>query len=80
MMQIGFSRAFDRVNHQGIHYNLCSVGIGGSVLSILTVYIKLITARLVDGYWTPILCFSNILLVTVKNKSFASSDKFIETS
>ena len=35
-MQIGFSAAFDRVNHQGIIYKLCSVGIGGSVLSILT--------------------------------------------
>ena len=31
-----FSAAFDRVNHQGILYKLCSVGIGGSVLSMLT--------------------------------------------
>ena len=36
MVQIDFSAAFDRVNHQGIMYKLCSVGIGGSVLSILT--------------------------------------------
>ena len=35
-MQIDFSAAFDRVNHQDILYMLCSVGIGGSVLSILT--------------------------------------------
>ena len=35
-MQIDFSAAFDRVNNQGILYRLCSVGIGGSVLSILT--------------------------------------------
>ena len=35
-MQIDFSAAFDRVNHQGILYKLCSVGIGGSVLSILS--------------------------------------------
>ena len=35
-MQIDFSAAFDRVNHLGILYKLCSVGIGGSVLSILT--------------------------------------------
>ena len=35
-MQIDFSAAFDRVNHQGILYRLCFVGIGGSVLSILT--------------------------------------------
>ena len=31
-----FSAAYDRVNYQGILYWLCSVGIGGSVLSILT--------------------------------------------
>ena len=31
-----FSAALDRVNHQGILYKLCSVGIGGLVLSILT--------------------------------------------
>ena len=35
IVQIDFSAAFDRVNHLGILYNLCSVGIGGSVLSIL---------------------------------------------
>ena len=38
-MQIDFSAAFDRVNHQGILYRLCSVGIGGSVLSILTQFL-----------------------------------------
>ena len=32
--QIDFCAAFDRVNHQGILYRLCSVGIGGAVLSI----------------------------------------------
>ena len=36
IVQIDFSAAFDRVDHQGILYKLCSVGIGGSVLSILT--------------------------------------------
>ena len=36
MVQIDFSAAFDRVNHQGILFNLCSVGVGGSVLSVLT--------------------------------------------
>ena len=35
-MQINFSAAFDRVNHLGLRYKLCSVVIGGSVLSILT--------------------------------------------
>ena len=36
MVQIDFSAASDRVNHQGILYKLCFVGIGGSVMSILT--------------------------------------------
>ena len=39
-MQIDFSAAFDRVNHQVILYKLCSVGIGGSVLSILTQFLS----------------------------------------
>ena len=48
--QIDFSAAFDRVNHLGILDKLCSVGIGGSVLSILTrVSIKPITASY--GEW-----------------------------
>ena len=34
--QIDFSAAFDSVNHQGILYKLCSLCIGGSVLSVLT--------------------------------------------
>ena len=36
IIQIDFSATLDRANHRGILYNLCSVGIGGSVLSILT--------------------------------------------
>ena len=39
-MQIDFSAAFDMVNHLGILYKLCSVGIGGSVLSILTQFLS----------------------------------------
>ena len=38
--QIDCSAAFDRVNHLGILYKLCSVGIGGSVLSILTQFLS----------------------------------------
>ena len=30
IVQIDFSAAFDRVNHLGILYKLCSVGFGGS--------------------------------------------------
>ena len=40
IVQIDFSAAFDRVNHLGIFYKLCSVGIGGSVLSILTQFLS----------------------------------------
>ena len=39
IVQIDFCAAFDWVNHQGILYMLCSVGIGGSVLSILTQFL-----------------------------------------
>ena len=46
IVQIDFSAAFDTVNHQGILYMLCSVGIGGSVLLyVVTVSIKSITER-----------------------------------
>ena len=40
IVQIDFSAAFDWVNHLGILYKLCSVGIGGSVLSILTQFLS----------------------------------------
>ena len=39
-MEIDFNAAFDRVNHLGILYKLCSVGIGGPVLSILTQFLS----------------------------------------
>ena len=39
-MQIDFRAAFDRVNHQGILYKLSSMGIGGSVLSVLTQFLS----------------------------------------
>ena len=40
IVQIDFSAAFDRVNHLGILYRLCSVGIRGSVLSIVTQFLS----------------------------------------
>ena len=40
IVQIDFSAALERDNHQGIPYKLCSVGIGGSVLSILTQFLS----------------------------------------
>ena len=44
IVQIDFSAAFDRVNRLGVLYKLSSLGSRGSVLSILTVSIKPITA------------------------------------
>ena len=39
-MEIYSCATFDRVNHRRILYKLCSVGIGGSVLSILTQFLS----------------------------------------
>ena len=41
MVQIDFSVTFDRVNNQGILFKLCSVGVGGSVLSVLTLFLSI---------------------------------------
>ena len=50
-MQIDFSAVFDRVKHQGLLYRLCSVGIGGSVLSILTQFLSNRSQHImVNGY------------------------------
>ena len=49
IVKIDFSAAFDRVKQQGILNKLCSMDIGSSVLSLLTVSIEPITAR--HGGW-----------------------------
>ena len=36
IVQIDLNAAVDRVNHRGIVFRLCSVGVGGFVLSVLT--------------------------------------------
>ena len=55
IVQIDFSAAFDRVNHQGILYRLCSVGIGGCVLSILTQFQSNRSQHvMVDGCWSKL--------------------------
>ena len=41
ILQIDLIATFDRVNHQGILYKLCSVGIGGSVILIHFIEIRL---------------------------------------
>ena len=38
--RIDFSPVFDRSNHQGILYRLCSVGFGGSVFSLMTHFLS----------------------------------------
>ena len=40
IVQIDFIAAFDRVKHQGILFKLCSVGVGGSLLSVLTQFLS----------------------------------------
>ena len=40
IIHIDFSAAFDRANYQGILYKFYSVGIGGSVLSILAQFLS----------------------------------------
>ena len=60
-MQIDFSAAFDRVNRQGILYRLCSVGIGGSVLSILTQFLSNRSQHvMVDGFRSKLVEVSGV--------------------
>ena len=50
IVQIDYSAVFDRFNHQGILYKLRFVGIGGSVLSVLTQFLSNQTKHvMVDG-------------------------------
>ena len=50
IVQIDFSAAFDRLNHHGILYRLCSVGIGGSVWSILAQFLSNLSQHvMMDG-------------------------------
>ena len=41
IVQIEFSEAFDRVNDQGILFKLCFVGVGVSVLFVLTQFLSI---------------------------------------
>ena len=49
IVQIDFGANFDRVNYNGIFYKVNSVGIGGSVLSILMFTIH--TLRSLFPFW-----------------------------
>ena len=42
MVQIDFSADFDRVNHRGILFKLCSLGVGCSALSVLRQFLSII--------------------------------------
>ena len=55
IVQIDFSAAIDKVNHLGIHYKLCSLGVGGSVLPILTQFLSNRSQHvMVDGCWSKL--------------------------
>ena len=61
IVPIDFSAAFDRVNLLGILYKLCSVGIGGSVLSILTQFLSIRSQHvMVDGCRSKLLNVSGV--------------------
>ena len=60
LVQLDFSAAFDRVNHLGLLFKLRAVGVGGSVLSVLTEFLSSRSQRvLVDGVQS-----SEVLLVS----------------
>ena len=66
IMQIDFSAAFDRVNHQGILNKLCSVGVGGSVLSILTQFLSNQSPHImVDGCRSKLVNVISVVLCSV---------------
>ena len=84
IVQIDFSAAIDMVNHQGILYRL-SVGIGGSVLSLLTQFLSNRTHHvMVNGCRSKLLdvvsglpqqCFGPIIVPPVHFGAFFHSGK-----
>ena len=71
-VQIDFSAAFDWVNHQGILYRLCSVGSGGSLLSILTQFLSNRPQHvMVDG------CHSKLVDVVSRVRQGSVLDPFL---
>ena len=58
IVQIAFSAAFDTVNNLGILYKLCSLGIGGFVLFILTQFLSNRSQQvMVDGRRSKVVNF-----------------------
>ena len=74
IVQIDFSAAFVRVNHLGILYTLCSVGIGVSVLSILTEFLSNRSQQvMVDGCQVMVdgcQCFGPVIVTPVHFRAF----------
>ena len=71
--------AFDRVNQLGILYKLCSVGIGGSVLSILTQFLSNRSQQVVVNGCRSILvnvvsgvpqCFGPVIVLPLHVRAF----------
>ena len=58
IVQIDYSADFDNVNHHGILYKLCSLGIGGSVLSILTQFLS----NLSSTFWLMVVAVNWLTL------------------
>ena len=82
IVQIDFSAAFDRVNHQVILYRLCFVGIGGSVLSILSQSLSNRSQHImVDGCRSKLVgsvagqCFGPVIVPSVNFWAFLHSGK-----
>ena len=74
IVQIDFGAAFDRVNHQGLLNKLYSVGIGGSVLAMLTQFLSNRSQHvIVDGCRSKLVKLFSIL----ENKLIGYADDFI---
>ena len=82
IVQIDFSADFDRVNHHCILCKHCSVGIGGSVLSILTQFLSNRSQHImVDGGRNKLISFKSrsavgqCFLIVVHHGAFFHSGK-----
>ena len=88
IVQIDFIEAFHRVNHQGILYKLCPVGIGGSVLSVLTQFLSNRSQHVMeDGCRSKLIdvvrsaagpCFGPVIVPPVDFGAFFHSGKYAD--
>ena len=84
MVQNNFSASFDRANHQWILFKLCSVEVGGSVLSVLTQFLSNRSQYVeVDGCRSKLIgwmvggakCFGSAVVPLVHRGGFLYSGK-----